>query len=202
VLKGIRNPVDRARSVCGVGGRTVVQTMTDGCNPTDDSANCCSWAQSGECEANPGFMLASCKHACGQCYTNAPPSCVKDAPPGTYTCDAVRTPVSDPCALGSVRRSLRTPRRLTCARTRPPDVGSGGDCTRKWLRPRPPCWRGLPRARHSIRRRLRTSTEARCAEAGRRLPPPWRAEMRCVRARVRETDATVRPTVYATLYAD
>lgn len=180
MLKGIRNPAHRASLVCK-GGRTAVQPMTDGCDPTDDSANCCSWAQSGECEANPGFMLASCKHACGQCYTNnTPPSCVNDTPPGTYICYAVRTPVSDSC---------KTPRRLTCARTRRL-MWAGGGCTRKWLCPRPPCWRGLLRARHFIRRRVRTSAEPGCAEAGRRLPPPLRAEMRCVRGRIGETNPT------------
>ena len=33
----------------------------------DEHGDCSSWADMGECEANPGFMLASCKSSCGEC---------------------------------------------------------------------------------------------------------------------------------------
>lgn len=33
----------------------------------DDEKGCSSWADAGECTANPGFMHASCKQSCGLC---------------------------------------------------------------------------------------------------------------------------------------
>jgi len=35
------------------------------CKDLDDS--CESWANSGECEKNPGFMWDNCKQSCGKC---------------------------------------------------------------------------------------------------------------------------------------
>ena len=34
---------------------------------TDGNENCQSWAKRGECDANPKFMLVSCRRSCGQC---------------------------------------------------------------------------------------------------------------------------------------
>ena len=31
----------------------------------DEHAECTNWAERGECEANPGYMLTSCRAACG-----------------------------------------------------------------------------------------------------------------------------------------
>ena len=35
------------------------------CDDTNDE--CASWAESGECENNPGYMRMSCKRSCGLC---------------------------------------------------------------------------------------------------------------------------------------
>ena len=48
-----------------------VQTEGDG-NPLqglcdDMNDECASWADSGECENNPGYMRVSCKRSCGLC---------------------------------------------------------------------------------------------------------------------------------------
>merc|ERR1712150_204012 len=34
---------------------------------TDDDYECSDWAYQGECEANPDFMLTSCRLSCNQC---------------------------------------------------------------------------------------------------------------------------------------
>jgi hypothetical protein len=34
---------------------------------SDDSPDCATWAQRGECANNPGFMLSKCRAACGKC---------------------------------------------------------------------------------------------------------------------------------------
>ena len=34
---------------------------------TDDEADCSKWAEVGECQKNPTFMLKSCKKSCDQC---------------------------------------------------------------------------------------------------------------------------------------
>ena len=46
----------------------------------DDNAACSSWAASGECDKNPGYMHESCKKSCGICT---------DPPPATVTSCAV-----------------------------------------------------------------------------------------------------------------
>jgi diketogulonate reductase-like aldo/keto reductase len=33
----------------------------------DDNAGCASWASSGECQRNPGFMHGACRKSCGRC---------------------------------------------------------------------------------------------------------------------------------------
>ena len=33
----------------------------------DDEYNCVGWAASGQCQANPGYMLKSCRLSCGEC---------------------------------------------------------------------------------------------------------------------------------------
>jgi len=33
----------------------------------DEHSDCSSWADLGECDANAGFMMASCKSSCGKC---------------------------------------------------------------------------------------------------------------------------------------
>jgi hypothetical protein len=32
----------------------------------DENERCSEWAEAGECEANPGYMLASCKRSCAK----------------------------------------------------------------------------------------------------------------------------------------
>ena len=33
----------------------------------DLNASCSDWAEKGECEKNPGYMLDNCKLSCGKC---------------------------------------------------------------------------------------------------------------------------------------
>merc|ERR1712060_1026422 len=49
---------------------------------TDENQNCGSWAASGQCEANPAYMLVNCRLSCGVCSppTQAP------APPTQAPC--------------------------------------------------------------------------------------------------------------------
>ena len=37
------------------------------CTNRHDDAECASWARSGECAGNPGFMQVNCRRACGEC---------------------------------------------------------------------------------------------------------------------------------------
>jgi len=37
----------------------------------DDNTSCPGWAQSGECQKNPGYMLKSCRKSCNQCSTTS-----------------------------------------------------------------------------------------------------------------------------------
>jgi len=46
--------------------RTVMDE-TNSCK--DDHENCAGWADAGECETNPNYMLNSCRKSCGQCKT-------------------------------------------------------------------------------------------------------------------------------------
>merc|ERR1712151_766003 len=41
---------------------------------TDENQNCGNWAASGQCEANPAYMLVNCRLSCGVCSppTQAP----------------------------------------------------------------------------------------------------------------------------------
>ena len=45
----------------------------------DDDSSCSSWAQSGECTRNPGFMLASCRLSCSVCRLTSPAPPARDA---------------------------------------------------------------------------------------------------------------------------
>ena len=38
----------------------------------DAHAECSNWAKADECRNNPGFMLESCKRACGVCQPDEP----------------------------------------------------------------------------------------------------------------------------------
>merc|ERR1712099_73175 len=46
---------------------------------TDENQNCGIWAASGQCEANPAYMLVNCALSCGVCspptQAPAPPPC-------------------------------------------------------------------------------------------------------------------------------
>ena len=43
--------------------------------PCDDaSEHCAAWAAAGECKANPGYMMVSCRKACGACPPPLPGS--------------------------------------------------------------------------------------------------------------------------------
>ena len=55
-------------STCGKSD-TEIQGMVDEYSKLceDANPNCESWAGSGECEANPGYMLQSCKRSCNVC---------------------------------------------------------------------------------------------------------------------------------------
>merc|ERR1712045_998116 len=56
---------------------------------TDDNQNCEYWASLGECEANPGYMLTTCRKSCDVCPnpTPAPTQAPTQAP----------TPAPQPC---------------------------------------------------------------------------------------------------------
>ena len=38
---------------------------------TDESPECTTWAQQGECSTNPGYMMTACRAACGKCTPSA-----------------------------------------------------------------------------------------------------------------------------------
>jgi hypothetical protein len=57
---------------------------------TDDNSNCPSWAKSGECTANPGYMKVNCKKSCNtcsisQCQESNPTDCANRAASGQCT---------------------------------------------------------------------------------------------------------------------
>ena len=58
-------------ALVGYSESSVVLTDTDASDVpvwcVDADANCRSWAQAGECDANPGFMRASCMRSCDAC---------------------------------------------------------------------------------------------------------------------------------------
>ena len=57
----------------------------------DTNASCESWASSGECEANPAYMVTNCAKSCGECEAAAP------APAsGTTTTAPTSAPTSAP----------------------------------------------------------------------------------------------------------
>merc|ERR1719188_2384085 len=54
---------------------------------SDLNQNCGNWAASGECEANPSYMLESCAASCGVCTTPGPqPPQPTPGPPPTFSC--------------------------------------------------------------------------------------------------------------------
>jgi cyclophilin family peptidyl-prolyl cis-trans isomerase len=65
------NGKSREGALVGYSESSVVLTDTDASDVpvwcVDANANCESWAQAGECEANPGFMRASCMRSCDAC---------------------------------------------------------------------------------------------------------------------------------------
>jgi cyclophilin family peptidyl-prolyl cis-trans isomerase len=65
------NGRSREGALVGYSESSVVLTDTDASDVpvwcVDANANCESWAQAGECEANPGFMRASCMRSCDAC---------------------------------------------------------------------------------------------------------------------------------------
>ena len=42
-------------------------------NCHDEKNNCDSWAEQGECEINPNYMLSNCRKSCGCCTGSSPP---------------------------------------------------------------------------------------------------------------------------------
>nr|CAB3261372.1 uncharacterized protein LOC100176967 [Phallusia mammillata] len=73
---------------CNGGGGIVPTPGPAGCK--DDNPSCAAWKESGECQANPSYMLVSCKLSCGVCgistSTISPIS----------TTDTTTPPVTDP----------------------------------------------------------------------------------------------------------
>ena len=45
----------------------VIDSLLGASSCTDDDYECSDWAYQGECEANPDFMLTSCRLSCNQC---------------------------------------------------------------------------------------------------------------------------------------
>lgn len=60
-------------------GEMVASSTSTTC--VDTSPSCEDWAKSGECTANPEYMLASCAHACGQCSDDSHANSLTDALP-------------------------------------------------------------------------------------------------------------------------
>merc|ERR1719189_2681555 len=61
------------------------QAPTPGCS--DENQNCESWAASGQCEANPNYMLVNCRKSCGVCSGPGPaPTPAPTPPPGPGIC--------------------------------------------------------------------------------------------------------------------
>eukprot|EP00058_Branchiostoma_floridae_P018361 XP_002603850.1 hypothetical protein BRAFLDRAFT_129677 [Branchiostoma floridae] len=62
----------------GVGTATLNITVA-GCPDVstcpDSSSSCPGWANSGECESNPGYMLSNCRLSCGVCFPNLGAHC-------------------------------------------------------------------------------------------------------------------------------
>ena len=52
------------------GGSGAGDASADGC--ADASEHCGAWADAGECKKNPGYMLVSCRKACGACPPPVP----------------------------------------------------------------------------------------------------------------------------------
>jgi len=68
---------------------------------TDDNQYCESWAANGECEANPGYMLVSCRKSCGVCSGPGPqptPTPPTQAPTTAPTPPPTPAPTSPPTA--------------------------------------------------------------------------------------------------------
>ncbi|XP_078578351.1 uncharacterized protein LOC144863207 [Branchiostoma floridae x Branchiostoma japonicum] len=62
----------------GVGTATLNITVA-GCPDVstcpDSNSGCPGWANSGECESNPGYMLSNCRLSCGVCFPNLGAHC-------------------------------------------------------------------------------------------------------------------------------
>ena len=43
------------------------------CACSDSDERCAAWERAGECEENPGYMLAACARSCGSCLAPLPP---------------------------------------------------------------------------------------------------------------------------------
>ncbi len=60
---------------------------------TETSNDCCGWAATGECDNNPGFMLANCQKSCNLCSVSCQQDC---CPPNTPEHSIERSPASLP----------------------------------------------------------------------------------------------------------
>ena len=88
-----RELVERYRKLAPRDGWTaaLVVAADDVETPCDDQHDqCASWAEGGECDANPGYMLRSCRSSCKSC-----------APCGSV--DAQSLLVSEACAAEPAR---------------------------------------------------------------------------------------------------
>ena len=51
---------------------------------TDRNNNCASWARTGECQRNPGYMLSYCRRSCNHCSSSSEPGDVTGGNDGMY----------------------------------------------------------------------------------------------------------------------
>merc|ERR1712080_408842 len=56
---------------CNGGGTKPTPKPTPTGTCVDDNTSCAGWAQIGECQKNPDYMLKSCRKSCNQCSTTS-----------------------------------------------------------------------------------------------------------------------------------
>lgn len=72
VVQGVEEATCEADGTCRA-------TSTRNGNCQDETEECVAWASQGECDANPNYMLKSCKKSCFVCGTKMDPDLPADA---------------------------------------------------------------------------------------------------------------------------
>ncbi|KAL8586258.1 hypothetical protein ACOMHN_003773 [Nucella lapillus] len=63
----MRKHCRKSCQVCSGNGETTTNTQTPTGDCVDEQVNCHDWAEGGQCDANPGYMLNHCKKSCHHC---------------------------------------------------------------------------------------------------------------------------------------